>query len=262
MNTKLNKLNKLNNSSDNLNILDTNSDNTKDNTKDNNYISDNETKVHILEYIKLSKKERTKHINLNSECIPAILTRNTSSGKIGDYNTTSGRTKASLNLQEYLNLEGKIGAGSAVHTCHKCHNDSTMPMGFVCVNEKHLYFGSPKENAGDRSRETRRNAGKKISKAWNNLSPEDKEIRRQKHSSSIKKFYRETTEGINVRKKQSKISTRNMINQLESGNHISQKTHKCEHCAKEMQGRIFFRWHGSNCRHNPANQPKNNSEDK
>jgi len=253
MNTTLNKLN---NSSDNLNILDTNSDNTKDNN-----ISDNETKVHILEYIKLSKKERTSHINLNSECIPSILTRNSSLGKTGDYNTSSGGKEAALNLQEYLNLEGKYGAGSAVHTCHKCHNDSMMPMGFVCVNPEHLYFGTPKENCEDRSRESRRNTGKKISKAWQNLTEDEKLQRKKKLSKGIRKFYRETSEGINLRAKQSKTSTRNMITQLESGKHISQQLHKCEHCGKEMRGRIFFRWHGDNCKHNPANQPKNNSED-
>ena len=247
---------KSNNSSDNLNnILDTNSDNT------NNYISDSVTKVHILEYIKLTKKERTEHIKLSSECIPAILTRNSKLGKTGDYNTSSGGKEAALNLQEFLNLEGKTGAGSAVHTCHKCHNDSMMPMGFICVNPTHLYFGTAQENCDDKSRESRRNSGKKISKAWSNLTDEERIVRRQKLSKGIRKFYRETSEGLNLRKKQSKTSTRNMINQLESGKHISQQVHKCEHCEREMKGRIFFRWHGDNCKHNPANQHKNNYED-
>ena len=208
--------------------------------------------VEIFDYMDLTKKERTSHISLSSECIPSVLTRNSSRGKKGDFTSPERASiEASKNLSELLNVSGKEYAGRYVNTCHACCNDSSAPLGFVCVNPNHLYFGTPKENCEDKSYWNKRKGGLA---SWN-LTEEEKEERKRKLSRALRDFYK-TPKGKKVKEKQSSVSTQNMLNQLATGNHISQKVHECEHCGKTSKGRIFFRWHGQNCRHNPANQPK------
>lgn len=39
---------------------------------------------------------------------------------------------------------------------------------------------------------------------------------------------------------------------LQNGNHVTQQTHHCQWCQKDFKGRCFYRWHGDNCKLNPA----------
>jgi hypothetical protein len=34
-----------------------------------------------------------------------------------------------------------------------------------------------------------------------------------------------------------------------AGSIVSNKIHHCEHCNTDIKGRIYFRWHGDNCKH-------------
>lgn len=217
-------------------------------------LSTEETETNIFQYMELSKKERTAHLNLSDDCIPAILSQNSSRRNAGEFmGAEYARLEASDILSEFLNVDGKKDAGRYVHTCHACMNDSTAPSGFVCVNPKHMYFGTPKENNEDRPYWNKRKGGLA---SWSNLTPQQRQDRRKKLSKSVKNFYYNTEEGKKVREKQSKGSTENMLNQLANGNHITQKVHTCDHCGKSAKGRIFFRWHGDNCKKNPANSPE------
>ena len=210
-------------------------------------------RVHILDYMELSKKERTAHIDFSSECIPAILETMYVTSKSEFKSPQYARLETAKALENYLGVKDKIGSGNYVHTCHACMNDSTAPNGFVCVNPKHLYFGTPKENCEDKPFWNKRKGGLA---SWSNLTPQQRIERKKKMSASVKNFYYNTKEGKKVREKQSKTSTANMERQLAAGNHISQKVHTCEHCGKSSRGRIFFRWHGKACKHNPENSNK------
>lgn len=84
--------------------------------------------IPIKEYIKLSKEERTSHLNLSVPCIER-----------GGFST-----KFCGVLAEGLGTtipERKVD-GVQVHLCHACNNPK-------CSNVKHLYWGTPKENHDD-----------------------------------------------------------------------------------------------------------------
>ncbi len=74
----------------------------------------------------LSKEERQKHLRLNEKC---------------EYRGGDSIQFRGL-LALYLDTE--IPSGHSVHCCHACHNPE-------CSNPKHLYWGSPLENAQDRA---------------------------------------------------------------------------------------------------------------
>ena len=78
----------------------------------------------INEYIKKPYTERTKHLELETEC-----------REIGG-NSTSFKGLLSHTL------EVTIPSSSKILLCHKCHNGK-------CSNPKHLYYGTPKENIQD-----------------------------------------------------------------------------------------------------------------
>lgn len=78
----------------------------------------------INEYIKKPYTERTKHLELETEC-----------REIGG-NSTSFKGLLSHTL------EVTIPSSSKILLCHKCHNGK-------CSNPKHLYYGTPKENIID-----------------------------------------------------------------------------------------------------------------
>jgi NUMOD3 motif len=80
--------------------------------------------IDIYEYIKLSKQERQKHLDLNENCI-----------EIGS-NSTQIRGHLALILKT------TIPKGSKIHCCHACNNQE-------CSNYKHLYWGTAKENSED-----------------------------------------------------------------------------------------------------------------
>lgn len=78
----------------------------------------------IYNYIELSKEERQVHLNLNEQCIE----------RGGNSTIHKGV------LAVYLNTT--IPSGYKVFLCHACNNPK-------CSNQKHLYFGTPKENIQD-----------------------------------------------------------------------------------------------------------------
>ena len=78
----------------------------------------------INEYINESYTERTKHLELDTECV-----------EIG------GNSTSFKGLLSYV-LGVTIPSSSKILLCHKCHNSK-------CSNPKHLYYGTPKENLND-----------------------------------------------------------------------------------------------------------------
>lgn len=78
----------------------------------------------IIEYIKEDYSERTKHLDLTSEC-----------REIG------GNSTSFKGLLSHV-LGVTIPNSSKILLCHKCHNSK-------CSNPKHLYYGTPKENTQD-----------------------------------------------------------------------------------------------------------------
>jgi hypothetical protein len=78
----------------------------------------------INEYIKKPYTERTKHLELETEC-----------REIG------GNSTAFKGLLSHI-LQVTIPSSSKILLCHKCHNGK-------CSNPKHLYYGTPKENIQD-----------------------------------------------------------------------------------------------------------------
>jgi hypothetical protein len=78
----------------------------------------------INEYIKESYSERTKHLDLSTEC-----------------REVGGNSTAFKGLLSH-ELGVTIPSSSKILLCHKCHNGK-------CSNPKHLYYGTPKENIED-----------------------------------------------------------------------------------------------------------------
>lgn len=78
----------------------------------------------ITKYIKKDYSERTKHLDLTTEC-----------REIG------GNSTSFKGLLSHI-LEVTIPSSSKILLCHKCHNGK-------CSNPKHLYYGTPKENIQD-----------------------------------------------------------------------------------------------------------------
>lgn len=79
--------------------------------------------IEIQEYMKLSREERRKHLDLNSDCI-----------EIGG--------KASMFRGLLAHYLGTTIGGLREHLCHACNNPK-------CSNPKHLYWGSPADNSRD-----------------------------------------------------------------------------------------------------------------
>ena len=120
--------------------------------------------MHISDYIKNNtQQQRQQHIDLTEDCIFAVAKQTNQYTKKGDPVKASAAGKTAMNnLLSYLNLTGKTNR--FIHTCHKCKNDSGSNN--ICVNPKHLYFGTPSENEMDKPEELRKknaiNAAKKV----------------------------------------------------------------------------------------------------
>lgn len=80
----------------------------------------------LEEYMKLSRDERTAHLDLSSPC----------DERGGDSREFRGL------LAHYLNTT--IAGGYMINLCHACHNSR-------CSNPKHLYWGTAKDNQQDRA---------------------------------------------------------------------------------------------------------------
>ena len=79
----------------------------------------------VQEYIKLSREERTAHLNLSEECI-----------EIG-----GGDSRHYRGLLAHF-LKTTIPSGMKIHLCHACNVHG-------CSNPRHLYWGTAGENAAD-----------------------------------------------------------------------------------------------------------------
>ena len=109
--------------------------------------------MNLSEYVKLSRKDRTAHINLATECMFS------GNGK------TSSKGRAKKNLLKHLEVKDDVknALQEKIQTCHLCLNCSTSES--VCVNPEHLYFGSTLENRQDIDIEVRREACRKANKS-------------------------------------------------------------------------------------------------
>jgi hypothetical protein len=93
--------------------------------------------MNIEEYVeKNSLKERQKHIDLETPCINP------------NRRTSMSRALCREMLWKFLGLT-KDNNKQNVHSCHMCENDNSTPNGFICINPKHIYVGTPKENSND-----------------------------------------------------------------------------------------------------------------
>jgi hypothetical protein len=81
------------------------------------------TFIEIEEYMKLSREERRRHLDLNESCI-----------EIGG--------KASMFRGLLAHHLGTTIGGLREHLCHACNNGK-------CSNPKHLYWGTPADNSQD-----------------------------------------------------------------------------------------------------------------
>ena len=79
----------------------------------------------VYEYITKSREDRRSHIDLDCECL-----------EIGGKSTHFKGILA-------FSLGTTIPKGHAIHLCHACNNEK-------CCNPKHLYWGTPIDNARDR----------------------------------------------------------------------------------------------------------------
>lgn len=80
--------------------------------------------IDILEYIKLPKEERQKHLKLDESCLER-----------------GGQSMYLKGLLAHLQ-DTTIPSGKKIHVCHACHNAK-------CSNPNHLYWGTASENKID-----------------------------------------------------------------------------------------------------------------
>jgi len=81
--------------------------------------------VDINDYIKKSKKQRQKHLKLNTKCIEV------------------GGCSTNFRILLVAYLKTTMPSGSKILLCHACNNAK-------CSNVNHLYWGTPKENLDDK----------------------------------------------------------------------------------------------------------------
>jgi len=81
-----------------------------------------------------TRYQRMTHVDLNEECIISDTLYETKSG------LRAPSIKYRKSLAEYTNTN--LPTGHDYHACHACNNGK-------CINPKHLYWGTPKENEDD-----------------------------------------------------------------------------------------------------------------
>lgn len=205
----------------------------------------------ITEYINTDKEDRTKHIRLNTECIPSV--NEEGHFKSPQYSIIEALEKVS----DYLGLDTKelqLVSGH-VRPFHACCNNHSAPLGYVCTNPEHIFVGT-EEEAKYYQPIWKKKKGGQVS--WARMTPAEREARKKHVAQKVSYMYHNTEKGKRLKEEQSVRSTSTMKRQLKEGRHISQKINTCEHCGKQMQGRIFFRWHGDNCR--LKGKPQNNGD--
>lgn len=87
--------------------------------------------IAIVEYMCLPLKDRQAHIELDDSC-----------SEIGGNSSVEYKGLLAYFLGTSIPMRGQ---GHRIHLCHACGNHA-------CSNVKHLYWGTPKENASDSAR--------------------------------------------------------------------------------------------------------------
>lgn len=100
----------------------------------------------IYDYIKLTKKERQEHLDLDDYCIER-----------------GGGSTICKGLLAHL-LETTIPKGHQIHVCHACNNGK-------CSNPKHLYWGTASENRMDRVRYENRSISEMLEDRYRRRKP-------------------------------------------------------------------------------------------
>jgi hypothetical protein len=162
------------------------------------------------------------HIDLTDVCIPAVSRQNRGKLKKGDYYVSwRARKQATDSLNNFLGTE--VVTNKNIHTCHACKNDSSHPNGFVCINPKHLYFGTAKQNQQD--------------------IPEKDRSERSKKACGSRKNSGKTW------KPPKGASEKGIKSQISSGNHMNQKKEMCIYCNKISNPGVIAQWHNNKCKH-------------
>ena len=127
---------------------------------EDNYINDSQNvqlKIKITDYMKLSKEDRQKHIDLSTPCQFHYFEKDWGSKKKDElYSKTKQKAQAKKELLKLLKIE-EFG-GNKIHVCHLCDCSSTSDK--ICINPAHLYFGTVSENYHDKPLEVRQKVSK------------------------------------------------------------------------------------------------------
>jgi hypothetical protein len=110
----------------------------------------------LSEFILLGRKERTQHIDLNTEC---------------ELKTLGRRDRGGLDtFLDLLGVEDDINnwTNAHIHICHLC--DCGRRKG-DCGNIRHIYIGTARENALDNDEEFRKKRGKLMISARKEWKP-------------------------------------------------------------------------------------------
>ena len=96
----------------------------------------------LSEYVLKTREERTAHIDLTTECV-------------------TGKKWHKSTFLEFLGIEDDIPNWKLAHVerCHLCQCHSRNGN---CVNPKHVYIGTSKENSADRPQEYLIESGKRL----------------------------------------------------------------------------------------------------
>lgn len=171
-----------------------------------------------MSYTDKTLQERQVHLDLDDECIFYYYKTSGKWGNAGDLGSEQmARIKAREALGEYLNT-GNLSS-RMTHVCHKCKNNSYSHK--PCINPKHLYWGTPKENYLDIPEDVRQKVKIAGNKA-HTFSDWDKE-------------------------KLAAIGRKNVI-AMNAANNVKVS---CKHCGKIGTKGNIARWHNDNCRFKP-----------
>lgn len=169
----------------------------------------------INQHMQLTQKQRQNHIDLTDSCYGFVITKGKNKGKLSPF---KGYAKTSLlDFHQIENFSGR-----QFQTCHLCPNHSQAPHGFVCINPKHLYFGTAKENNNDYDSNGNPTGGK---------VPCSEKSKRA------------------VSKTGKRTGAKNLKKAMKEGRHNCQKHHICPVCGEEGKSNLFKRWHFDNCKH-------------
>lgn len=120
----------------------------------------------LTEYLKLSREERTKHVDLSEPCY-----------FVEGVGAAARQGRGRKALLELLRLEDDLEnwAFGRANICHVCTNGSNSAQ--TCSNPKHLYVVTSQENSLDRPVEERREGARKARRVASRRAHETKDER-------------------------------------------------------------------------------------